>query len=107
MSVRGNMANKAFTPGATISVTGGSGASSAATALGKPLGGAQVRVASPAGGQQAHFKFGDSTVQAAATDTPVLPGSVELFTAPSSATHVAVFGVGGTPTLYFTSGYGD
>jgi hypothetical protein len=105
------MTTNAFTAGATVTVTGGNGSSSAATALGKPagmtVGGVQVRIASPSGGVVAKVKFGGSTVQAAATDTEVLPGTVEILTIGATDTHVAVFGVAGTPALDFTAGFGD
>lgn len=101
-------AQNPFTPGGTVSVTGGSSASSAATQLALPRGnGQQVRINSaPANTVPGRYKFGDSTVQAAATDPAIDPGDTEIVTAPMNATHVAVFGVGGTPVIDFTSGYG-
>lgn len=97
-----------FTPGATVSATSGAGASSAATAFGKPTGGQQVLVTSESGGTQAKafIKFGDSGVVAAATDTPILPGTSQIFTVPMSATHFAVFSAAAT-LVYVTSGIGE
>lgn len=102
-----------FTPGATVSATSGAGTSSVATPLGKPtganvLGGAQMMVTSESGGTQtkAFFKFGDSSVAAAITDTPILPGVQAIFTAPAAATHVAVIASAAT-LVYFTSGIGE
>jgi hypothetical protein len=94
-----------FTPGTTAKLTGIT--TTTAVALTKP--GQQVLVTSPSGGTQAlaFIKFGDSTVTATAnTDVPILPGTTQIFTPPSTATHVA--GVSAAATdLYFTSGIGE
>lgn len=96
-----------FTPGVTVALDGIT--ASASVALGAPVGkGQQVLVTNPAGGTQAlaFIRFGDSAVVAAATDTPILPGTRQIFTVPDSATHVAGFS-GAATDLYFTSGYGE
>jgi hypothetical protein len=51
------------------------------------------------------IKFGDSTVTAATTDTPIAPGAVEMFAA-DGATYVAGITASGTGTLYATPGMG-
>jgi len=54
----------------------------------------------------AFLKFGTSAVTAAVTDTPILPGTVQVFTIPIDVTHVAAIGTTAT-TLYFTVGEGQ
>lgn len=95
-----------FTPGGTANATSGAGASSAATLL--PKVGQQALVTSESGGTQAKafIKFGDVSVVAAATDTPILPGTAQVFTPPAAATHFAVFAAAAT-LVYVTSGYGE
>lgn len=99
-----------FTPGPTVSQS--SAGASAQVQLGKPgaiAGGQQVMVTNPAGGTQttAFIKFGsDATVTAAATDTPILPGTQVILTVPANATNVAVFASAAT-LVYFTSGIGE
>ncbi len=90
-----------FTPGATVSRTVTS--STANVALG--TGGDQVMISSAAGGNIAFVKFGDSTVTAATTDTPILPGTVQVYTIPPGATYIAAIG-SATTTLYITRGDG-
>lgn len=90
-----------FTPGATVSRTV-SGAS-ASVALGAG-GGLQVMVTSDPANSIAFIKFGESAVTAALTDTPILPGTVQVFTIAATTTHVAAIGTAGT--LYFTGGDG-
>lgn len=93
-----------FTPAGTVSrtVTG----TTARVALSKANLN-QVMVTSAAGNSIAFINFGTSTVEAAVTDTPILPGTVQVFTVPSGGltTHVAAIGTSST-TLYFTSGEG-
>lgn len=98
-----------FSPGptSTLGVTAASGR----VALATPRG-AQIRVVSAPGGQTAFIKFGDSTVTAAVTDMPILPGAIETFTVPLATpqalfTHVAAITASSTATLYFTSGDGQ
>lgn len=91
-----------FTPGGTVilAVTGSTG--SVALAVG---GGDQVRLLSIAANAILFFKFGTSTVTAAVTDTPLIPGEVEIFTVPPGATHIAAIGTVST-NLYATRGDG-
>ncbi len=91
-----------FTPGVTVSRTVTS--STARVALGA-TGQAQM-IQSPPAGNIAFIKFGDSAVEAALTDTPVLPGVVLILVPPATATHMAAIG-SATTTLYATSGYGS
>jgi len=98
-----------FTPGATATLSATTSSSNAALsnqAAAQNVGGQQCRIAAPAGGSIAFIKFGTSSVTAAVTDTPILPGSVEMFTIPANATHVAVITGTSTQTLYVTTGYG-
>lgn len=90
-----------FTPGLTVilQVTG----STARQSLG--TGGDQVRLLSVAANAILFFKFGDSTVTAAVTDTPLIPGEIEIFTIPPGTTHVAAIGTTST-NLYATRGDG-
>lgn len=96
-----------FTPGPTVNVASGAGVSSAATPLGKV--GQQALVTSESGGTQAKafIKFGDAAMTAAdATNTPILPGTAQVFTPPAAATHFAVFSAAVT-LVYVTSGFGE
>lgn len=93
-----------FSPGGTVSRTVTS--STARVALGT-TGHSTLMVTSPAGGNIAFIKFGDVTVEAAATDTPILPGAIYTFTiSPQADLYVAAIG-SATTTLYFTIGYGS
>ena len=89
-----------FTPGATVSrsVTG----TTACVAMHFRQSGAHQSAA----GNIAFIRFGGSTVEAAVTDVPILPGTVEVFTIQPSMTNVAAIGTVGT-TLYFTAGDGQ
>ena len=97
-----------FTPGATGLIT----MSAASQALALPTGGGalgtpQVLLTNgpPGTAAVAYFKFGSSTVTAAATDTPILPGTVLCLTPPAGTTHIAAIGtVSGV--LYITVGHG-
>ena len=93
-----------FTPGPTVSrtVTGTTARVQITIAA---THGYQLMVTSAAGNSLAFIKFGDVTVEAAVTDTPILPGTVMVFTVPASTLYVAAIGTTGT-TLYFTSGDG-
>lgn len=101
-------AQNPFTPAGTVSraVTGttASVALSHATASGPTPN--SILITSPSANAIAFIKFGDSTVTAVVTDTPILPGIVMVFSIPPATTHVAAIGTSGT-TLYFTSGEGD
>jgi len=96
-----------FTPGPTTSASS-SGSASAATAL--PCVGQQARIVSASGGTQvlAFIKFGDSTVAATTSDTPIIPGSDQIFTPPSVATHFSVIAASASATtIRVTSGIGE
>lgn len=106
-----------FTPTLpTVSATSGAAASSAGTALPKPfsnavqrIGNAQVMLTNPSGGTQviAFIRFGtDNTVQADATDMPILPGDQIVITPPGNSTHFAVFAATATQ-IYATGGFGE
>ncbi len=92
-----------FTPAGTVSRTVTS--TTATVALAK-TGLNQVMVTSPAANAIAFINFGSSSVTAAVTDTPVLPGTVQMFTIPQDVTNASAIGTTGT-TLYFTSGEGE
>lgn len=96
-----------FTPGETASLV--TAATTANVALPKPFGSGamarQLRIVSLAANPINFIKFGSSTVVAALTDTPILPGATEVFTVPTDATHVAA--IGGAGTMYFTAGFGQ
>ncbi len=93
-----------ITPSGTVSRT--VTAASANVALAKS-GLSQLMVTSAATNAIAFINVGTSNaVTAAVTDTPILPGTVQVFTIPFDATHVAAIGTTGT-TLYFTVGEGQ
>ncbi len=92
-----------FTPAGTVSLAVTT--STARVALSAPRGD-QIRIANPAGGQIVFLRFGDSTVNAALTDTPILTGAVEVFTIPRAATHMAAI-AGGLTTVFATVGDGQ
>lgn len=93
-----------FTPGTTVSraVTGTTANVALPTTRGN-----QIVVASVSTNAIGFIKFGaDSTVTAAVTDYPILPGTKETLTVPPGMTYVAAIGTTGT-TLYFTAGDGQ
>lgn len=91
-----------FTPGGTVAVS----VTTASLRGTLPAGSvAQVLINAPASNSIAFIKFGDNTVVAALTDTPIMPGTVTLFSVPNGATSVAVIS-GTAATLYFTVGHG-
>lgn len=101
-------AENPFTPQGTVNlaVSGTTGHVALSKGTTQQAGPNQVMVTSPSGGTIAFIKFGASTVTAvAATDTPILPGAIMVFSVPPSVTDVAAIGTAGT-TLYFTSGEG-
>jgi hypothetical protein len=60
-----------------------------------------------AGSVVVFVEFGDSTVAAAtATGMPIAPGTVEAFSLPPSATHMAGITSSSTAAIYVTLGYG-
>ncbi len=98
-----------FTPGSTIAIT--VAATSAAVALPtKP--GDQIMVSSLAGNAIAYIAFGISTLtvvvptSTAQNGVPILPGTVNIFTVPANATHIASIGTVAN-TLYVTGGDGS
>lgn len=96
-------ASNPLSPAGTVSrsVTG----SSANVALAKAAN--HVMVSSPATNAIAFINFGTSSaVTAAVTDTPILPGSVQVFSTGVNITYVAAIGTSGS-TLYFTSCEGN
>lgn len=100
-----------FTPSTAGTVSISVSGSSQRVLLGFPaapyLQGGQVMVTSPAGGTIAFINFGDVTASASAsTATPILPGSVMVFTAPTAPAYAAAIGTSGT-TLYFSVGQGS
>lgn len=96
------MMDALFTPGTTVSI-------SASTSTGRvalpTTGNLTIRVYNGTSAL-AFIKFGDSTVEAAATDTPIPAGIPCGFTPPANATHVAAILASGTGTVYFTAGSG-
>jgi hypothetical protein len=93
-----------FTPGATVSLAATTSTARVALPLTK---GPQLRVSSLAANALTFIKFGTDTVNAAATDFPILPGTVTTITVPPGATHVAGVTGTSTATLYFTAGDGE
>jgi hypothetical protein len=95
------MQSSFFAPGATAPVS---------------VSGTSARVAIPSGGTQlsvlhnlasfVFMKFGDSSVTASTTDTPVEPGISRGFTKPGGVTHVAFITSSATGTVYVTAGEG-
>ncbi len=90
---------------APLSVTAASSNVSLA-AIGAHL---QVMVTAPASNAATAFiKFGtDNTVAAAVTDTPILAGTVQVFTIESGVDYAAGITASSTATLYFTPGDGQ
>lgn len=93
-----------FTPGTTVSlaVTSATGRVALPTQAGD-----QIVVNAPAANSLAFIEFGDSTVEAAVTDYPILPGTVQTLTVPRGVTYVAAITATSTATLYFTRGDGE
>lgn len=91
-----------FTPAGTVTISVSS--SNVTTALSKATN--AVMISAPAGGAVAFIKFGTSSVTAAVTDTPILPGSVQTFSVAPQVTHVGAITASSTQTLYATSGEG-
>lgn len=63
-----------------------------------------VMVTSAPGGAICFVQFGDSTVEATVTKTPILPGAIYTFSFGQAVTHAAAIGT--TGTVYFTTGHG-
>jgi len=100
---------KNFIPGGTLTV-----AASAVTANGQlvtnvansPQNRRDVLLYNPPTNSLAFFKFGDSTVTATTSDTPLPPGAYAIFHA-ADATYIAVILASGTGSIYATSGFGN
>lgn len=58
------------------------------------------------GSETVFVRFGDSTVEATTADVPLLAGTVQVFSPPADATHIAAITASGTSTLYVTAGEG-
>lgn len=97
-----------LTPGSNIAIT--VAATSAAVAL-PLLYGDQIMVTSPAANAIAFIAFGISTLTVVIptgtnrNGVPILPGTVNVFTVPPAATHIATIGTVAN-TLYVTGGDG-
>jgi hypothetical protein len=67
----------------------------------------QVRLSTNGADAVCFVEFGDSSVTAAAsTGMRMGPGSIEVFSIPLGATHVAAITASGSATLYVTPGAG-
>lgn len=98
--------NEPFTPMTAGTVSRTVTNSTANVALAKTGNPQTVMIVSISTGNIAFIEFGDSTVTASAsTGTPVLPGSIVVFTIGASVTHIAAIG-SATTTLYITCGHG-
>lgn len=96
-----------FSPlGATASVSTSAGASTAATVLSG--GDCDTVLVQNSGADTIFVKFGNSTVQATTSDTPVLAGqSLYIAVWGLAVTHFAVYSATGSITVYATRGRGD
>ena len=97
-----------FTPGITSLITLSGSTQRVALGAGAGASGTpQVLLTNGPAGTPAicYFKFGNSTVEAAATDTPLLPNSTLLVTPPAGTTHIAAIGTT-SGVLYATVGHG-
>lgn len=94
-----------FTPGGTVTVAATTTSATTRVALAKSVTDQTLWVQNVAGGAVAFVNFGDSSVSAAAaTSTPILPGSGQLITVGPDATHVAGVTGATSATVYVTSG---
>lgn len=98
------MADIPFTPGATVTLAVTTATARVAMTRGYSD---QVMITAPAGGAMAFVRFGDSTVTAAITDTPIVPGTQAIFSIAPGTTHMAAITGATTQTLYATSGNGS
>lgn len=92
-----------FSPGPTVSLATTTATGRVALGTGPKN---QVMISTLPGDGVAFINFGSSTVNAAVTNTPILPGAVYVFTIPPGTTHVAAITGSGTATLYATLGQG-
>ena len=94
-----------FTPsGPTATLAGGT--STGNVAVTRNAASQQVMVTCVAGGALTFVKFGGSTVTAAITDIPILPGTQRIFSLAPDQTYAAAITGASTSTLYFTPGNG-
>ncbi len=91
-------------PTVTIAVTNASG-NAQLTGSGQRT----LMVTSVAGGSEAFIRFAATSALAVAltTDTPILPGTVQMFSIGDLDVFVAAITGAGTATLRFTSGQGQ
>jgi hypothetical protein len=93
-----------FMPYGTVSLAATSSTGSVALSRARNQ---TVVITAPAGNSGPVFiKFGDSDVEAAATDFPILPGTVQTFHIVEDWTHVAGILASGTGTIYASAGDG-
>lgn len=64
-------------------------------------------VTSPATNPVVFIKFGTDPVTAATTDTPILPGSIQIFSVTDTETGIGAITGGTSGTLYVTIGEGQ
>lgn len=97
-----------FSPtGATVTLSATTSTGSAAIGAGSATASRTIRIAAPSTNSSIVFvEFGASGIEAATSNMPILPGSVEIFKVGASLTHVAGITASGTGTLYITPGEG-
>lgn len=95
-----------FTPGGTATLAVTAASSSVALPAGYTFG--QVMITNAPDSSTAFIAFGDSSVTATTTDTPILPSAAYTFTISPDVTHMAGICAGaGTATVYVTRGQGE
>lgn len=96
----------AFSPQASVSVTGSTTASLTPFPASTVISVDTARVVNT-GTVVAYIKFGDATVVAdATTSIALLPGVIEVFDPPNSATYFSVYAPTGSPVVNVTVGVG-
>ena len=93
-----------FTPYGTVSRAGTG--TTASVALTRAKDQTCIVTALPGNSGPVFIKFGDSTVEAAVTDFPILPGTVQTFHVLAVHTHIAAILASGTGTIYASVGDG-
>lgn len=101
-----------FTPiGPTVSVTANTPTPGSVQVLPGDVIGSQgeyqLRVVNPVGNPMVFLKFGGSAVAAAATDIPMLPGTIEVFSLSSAQQFMSALSATGSGTVYATLGRGE
>lgn len=99
------MSDRVFQPFDDGTVSLAVGVSSDRVAFTTPHNGAALRMLN-SGDDIVFVKFGDASVVATTDDIPMLGNTVEVFAAPSGATHCAALSAGVANTLYITPGDG-